>query len=112
MSRLIIKAVQLIAVFSIGSIAAAENTDEVNIIGARSCGQWIESRTERGSKKVGSEAWLMGYLSGMAMVSGKDAIQRTDSSSIYAWMDSYCKSKPLSDTAEGGVHLFFDLLRK
>lgn len=90
-----------------GTIAQA-----VEVIGARSWGAWLEYRAQRGSSSVTTEAWLVGYLSGIAISRGKDALKGTDNQSIYAWMDNYCRANPLSFLPEGGQHLFWELVKQ
>jgi hypothetical protein len=50
---------------------------------------------------LGNASWLLGYLSGLAAGGGKDALSGAENSSIYKWMDSYCRSNPLRDLASG-----------
>ena len=54
---------------------------------------------------LGNASWLLGYLSGMAVASGKAYLSGTDNSSIYKWMDNYCRKNPLRDLGSGGVEL-------
>ena len=47
----------------------------------------------------------------MAISSGKDYLSGTDNSSIYKWMDSYCRANPLRDLSSGGNALAAELIK-
>jgi hypothetical protein len=79
---------------------------------APSCGEWIVHREKSDTLALGNASWLLGYLSGMAIGSGKDYLSGTDNSSIYGWMDNYCRSNPLRDLSSGGNALAAELTRK
>ena len=85
---------------------------EVEVRGARSCGSWIESRKEDGWPSRTAQAWLVGFLSGMALESDKDVLLGTDNLSIFAWMDKHCNENPLSSLTSGGMALFPELARQ
>lgn len=44
---------------------------------------------------LATEAWLMGYLSAVAVERKSDFLASTDSKSAAFWMDNYCKANPL-----------------
>jgi hypothetical protein len=69
---------------------------------APSCGEWIVHREKSDTLALANASWLLGYLSGMAIGSGKDTLSGTENSSIYKWMDDYCRKNPLRNVASGG----------
>jgi hypothetical protein len=79
---------------------------------APSCGEWIVHREKSDTLALGNASWLLGYLSGMAISSGKDYLSGTDNSSIYNWMDNYCRKNPLRDLSSGGNALAAELIGK
>ena len=79
---------------------------------APSCGEWIVHREKSDTLALGNASWLLGYLSGMAISSGKDFLSGTDNTSIYKWMDSYCRNNPLRDLSSGGNALAAELTSK
>ena len=79
---------------------------------APSCGEWIVHREKSDTLSLGNASWLLGYLSGMAVASGKAYLSGTDNSSIYKWMDSYCRKYPLRDLGSGGIELAAELSGK
>ena len=79
---------------------------------APSCGEWIVHREKSDTLALGNTSWLLGYLSGLAISSGKDYISGTDNASIYKWMDDYCRKNPLRDLSSGGNALAAELTRK
>lgn len=100
----------LVCLLSIYS--GASNGQELETRGSRSCGTWVDLRKENSSVTKASEAWLVGYLSGIVAATGKDALRGTDNSSLFLWMDNYCRSNPLSQLFEGGDKLFIELAKK
>ena len=92
------------------AIAASSPADGgVEARQAPSCGEWIVHREKSDTLALGNASWLLGYLSGMAIASGKDYLAGTDNGSIYKWMDSYCRKNPLRDLASGGSVLADEL---
>jgi hypothetical protein len=77
-----------------------------------SCGQWVKERTPDGRTAQSYRFWLLGYVSGMAVSSGTDALRDTDNASIELWMDNYCRANPLKSVDEGGAALFNELAQK
>ena len=77
-----------------------------------SCGEWVVHREKSDTLALGNASWLLGYLSGMAVSSGKDYLAGTDNSAIYKWMDSYCRKNPLRDLSSGGNALAAELSAK
>jgi len=91
------------------------NAYSVIVMGARSCGDWIKNKPiglDKNWARVVSEAWLVGYLSGMASSSGKDILRDMTASSIFVWMDNYCQANPLDDLDDGGSKLMAELVRR
>ena len=76
---------------------------------APSCGEWVVHREKSDTLALSNASWLLGYLSGMANASGKAYLSGTDNSSIYKWMDSYCRKNPLRDVSSGGNALAAEL---
>jgi len=79
---------------------------------APSCGEWIVHREKSDTLALGNASWLLGYLSGMAVSSGKNYLSGTDNSAIYKWMDGYCRKNPLRDLVSGGNALAAELAGK
>ena len=79
---------------------------------APSCGEWVVHREKSDTLALSNTSWLLGYLSGLAVSSGKDYLSETDNASIYKWMDNYCRANPLRDLSHGGNALAVELARK
>ena len=103
-----VKVLFLASVLALASFGA----DAVETIGDRSCGKWIEVRKATTWNTLEVQAWLIGYLSGLAVASNKDIAKGTDNESIHAWMDNYCKSNPLKYLGSGGLELYRVLVRE
>ena len=93
-----------------GAIAAATPADTgIEARQAPSCGEWIVHREKSDTLALGNASWLLGYLSGIAIGSGKNYLPGSENSSIYKWMDNYCRKNPLRDVSSGGSALAAEL---
>jgi len=79
---------------------------------APSCGEWMAHREKSDTLALGNSSWLLGYLSGSAVATGRNFLPGTDNASIYKWMDDYCLKNPLRDLSSGGSALAAELARK
>ncbi|MCX7168763.1 MAG: hypothetical protein NTY41_00335 [Proteobacteria bacterium] len=79
--------------------------------GSPSCGEWVAHREKSDTLALGNAYWLQGFLSGLAMGSGKDFLVGTENSAINGWMDKYCQDHPLKDLASGANALAAELLK-
>lgn len=105
--------VALSAVATLGGVSGIASA--VQIMGAASCGKWIERQEARDRDPwpaLATETWLTGYLSGIAVSSEKDILRDADKASLVLWMTNYCKGNPLNDIADGAEELYFDLRKK
>jgi hypothetical protein len=80
--------------------------------GASSCGEWVAQRKKSDHLALSNAAWLVGFLSGLSLASGKDLLAGRDNAALYSWMDNYCKEHPLQDTASGARVLLEEASRK
>lgn len=101
----------LLLAASIAAIAAPAE-GEALARNAPSCGEWIVHREKSDTLALGNASWLLGYVSGLAVASGRDYLSGTDNSTIYKWMDNYCRANPLRDVGSGGNALAADLAKK
>jgi hypothetical protein len=96
-------------VLTIAFAAICFNTaNATSIMGVRSCGQWV-ARKASDLDKAANEAWLLGYLSGLATGSRVDILRDTDYGSLMAWMDNYCNAHPLERVSSGAAQLYLEL---
>ncbi len=70
--------------------------------GAQSCGLWAERN--RNSRDSVTQAWVLGYVSGVVHQSGKK-LKNTDAAAMSVWMDNYCKAHPLELIVTGASEL-------
>jgi hypothetical protein len=95
-----------------GAIITVSPVSAQTIIGAGviSCGEWLRVRSfesgPKNTKEVSSsyqlQAWIHGYLSGIDLANvsgidflGRDIASRPSQAASNAWVDNYCRSKPL-----------------
>ena len=89
---------------------------EVDMMGARSCGKWIdERRMENSTKEMNrvpvliTKSWFLGYLSGRAEATRRNFLKGTDSDSIFLWLDNYCRANPNKGLESAGIDLAREL---
>lgn len=103
------KAALLVVAVSLSALWAAP-ASAVSAMGTRSCAQWADARSQPGSaERFSAEAWLVGFLSGMAAALNRDILAGVSQQSLTAWMDAYCRRHPRSNTGEGGFDLVNEL---
>ena len=110
MQTTVIKKTQLATVMLLCLGLAAPSAQAVETRGARSCGIWISDKAN--VQAVTNEAWLVGFLTGMAVNSGKDILKGTDNVSIILWVDNYCRANPLQNLTRAGDTLFEELVKQ
>ncbi len=76
------------------------------------CGAWVHEREIKSPLNSYYEGWMLGFMSGVAQMSGTDFLKVTDNKSIYLWMDNYCKSHPLKNVVSGASDLTLELIKK
>jgi len=93
--------------------AMAFDAKAIEIAAAVSCGDWVKERKIDSSiYQMLNRRWILGYLSGLALESGKDILKGTGSESIFLWIDNYCQANPLKDSDEAGSALFRELVKQ
>jgi hypothetical protein len=122
--------VQAITVFASVAVAALVTAHSpvsgqtVMGAGTISCGEWLRLRSFEGRagnfKELASlyqiHAWIDGFVSGinlridLADTGGPDLLaSRPDSVAMYAWLDNYCRSKPLNIVVDAVMALAKEL---
>ncbi len=91
----------------ISNAAAAEASGHAS----PSCGEWVAHREKSDTLALGNAYWLQGYLSGLAMGSGKDILAGMENSTVNGWMDKYCQANPLKNVAGGANALAAELIK-
>ena len=90
--------------------AVGLHVQAIGIVGARSCGAWIANSTQTTASREADRAWLVGFLSGLAIGARKDFLRGIDSDSMYLWIDNYCRANPLKFLDSAGVALAQELI--
>jgi hypothetical protein len=94
------------------AFAITQTTHAITVRGLRSCGIWVEEESKDSPGRMGNQTWLIGYISGLAIGTGKDVLKGTENTSLFLWMTNYCRANPLKDIGDGGAELYFELLKK
>lgn len=110
---------------TVALFATVHHSDAQIIMGAGtiSCGEWLQFRsaqTNNGNvQQVGAalqaEAWIDGFLSGFntGKPPGSDLLQsQPNGFALNAWIDNYCRSKPLDAIASAAIALVKDLQQR
>jgi hypothetical protein len=76
--------------------------------GASDCKAWLVARP---AKSQALEAWVLGYMSGLAQWADHDLPASYTSESMVRWVDRYCKEKPKHPLTLAGYQLFGEIRR-
>jgi hypothetical protein len=101
----------LASVIVVGAIAASGIAEAAEVMGAGidSCGRWTSDRTDPHSPPaLQDEQWVLGYLSAVGQMSltKYDPLGGTDAFAVWAWVDNFCRSNPLSHIADAAETFF------
>ena len=86
----------------------------VTILGAYSCGKWVEYRKEN---RTEISHWVYGFLASENFKLSynpnmPDILLGVGPESLDLWMDKYCRENPLNSVSSGVTGLVIDLLVK
>lgn len=76
--------------------------------GASNCQAWVAARP---AKSQVLEAWMLGYVSGLAQWADHDLPASYTPEAIVGWVDRYCKEKPKHPLTLVGYRLFGEIRR-
>jgi hypothetical protein len=85
------------ALFSAFAVGLSANSNAVTVKGMKSCTAWLKGHAEQASPSkymLADNAWLLGYLSGVAVARNIDFLKGVDDTTIQSWMHNYCSSHP------------------
>jgi hypothetical protein len=98
--------------FSIFFLAfVVQSGQAMTIRGAPTCGGWLTQRSAPEGEST-ELAWIVGFLSGLAIGFNEDILAPVDNADISTWLDAYCRAHPLDSFASVGQKLFVDLAKK
>ena len=88
-------------IFTAGSFAvclsiATADAQDITVMGLvpNSCGTWTQVRSTRETQAY--QSWVLGFLSGANLAFGNpDFLAGVDTNAVHAWIDNYCRAKPL-----------------
>lgn len=106
-----VKKIMILTLFGLMLSTAAWDVWAVQIRGAQSCKTWNDDKANPAAKAE-NEAWLLGYLSGLASSKNKDFLRDTDSSSFFLWIDNYCQTNPAKDIDDAADQLAKELTKQ
>jgi len=107
-------AVVLLCLLFSGSAAFAR-AGVVYGAGTISCGKWQQYRSSDNKGNVyQTEAWVDGFLSGFNFEDGEPDFlaPKPDAIAFYAWIDNYCREKPLDEVIQATVALKKELVAR
>ena len=91
------KRVILAALFFCFAAGLPANSNAVTVKGMESCGAWLKNHAEQPAPSMNSvadDAWLDGYLSGVAVARNIDFLKGVDDTTVQSWMSNYCGDHP------------------
>jgi hypothetical protein len=82
--------------------------------GTPSCADWMkysgsQPNSAEKSIELSQQAWLIGYLAGLAAATETDIPPRITNAALYAWIDHYCSANPQAMVSDGAGNLVFGL---
>ena len=107
-------AVWMIAVTSADS---ARGAGQYVIFGAggRSCGSWLQARTQTLPDSAALQSWVLGYITSVnanLLTSGEDVTGGANADALFSWIDGYCAAHPLDSIARAASALLDSMLVK
>jgi hypothetical protein len=99
---------------------AAEGSNYMQLgPGGDSCGAWTQGRNDKNPEQNWRQFWVLGYITSMNewvlpmdRAATRNLSEGADVAGLFADIDNYCASKPLSDLADATTALVLDLLKK
>jgi hypothetical protein len=91
------KKVFLVALFFSFAAGFSANSNAVTVKGMKRCGAWLKNHAAQpapSSSAIADNAWLDGYLSGVAVARNIDFLKGVDEDTVHIWMNNYCRSHP------------------
>jgi hypothetical protein len=55
---------------------------------------------------VHTEAWVLGFLSGLGVAGVGDPLNGVDNEGVMAWIDNYCQSHPINRLVDAAKAFF------
>ena len=111
------KAIQAIAVIGFSALTSPIDAQTIKGSGNDNCGDWIKYRQSVSGQQATSrevmllsmeQSWIDGFVSGInatkAYGSG-DLLGSRPGEGMYAWVDNYCRSKPLDSILDASIAL-------
>jgi hypothetical protein len=102
------------ATLAVALLTSPAMADTVRMIGAgaASCGTWTADRQQRStgrhSLSLMDEQWVLGFLSGIAVMGDEsvDPLRRMDAEGVWAWVDNYCQAHPIETISSAAIEFF------
>jgi hypothetical protein len=98
-------------VVAVGLAAGPRTANAYMAIGAglSSCGAWTaDRRNPSGVAALEDSQWVVGFLSGMGFVHANDddPLVGVDAEAVLAWIDNYCRAKPLEKIEHATIQFY------
>ncbi len=101
-----------VAVAALTVSSGAHSQKAIMGAGIRTCGDWLQYRSNNPAMAYQLFAWIDGYISGFNIASpDSDFLTAAansnglNSNALNAWVDNYCRSKPLDVIAAAATAL-------
>ena len=82
--------------------------------GVYSCGAWTQERARdaKSQRAQLEKSWILGFVSGANIYGETEILSQLDAPTLYAWVDNYCRSKPLARVYDAALGMVDELLRR
>lgn len=83
--------------------------------GSRSCGSWLQVRSQALPDSAMLQSWVLGYITSVNanfLTSSPDVTQGASPDALFSWIDNYCAAHPLDSLARATSALLDSFLAK
>ena len=87
---------------------------QTTYIGSPECRDWLNPRDVSGVslEHLRNNAWLVGFLSGVAAGTGKNILAGEDATDLQQKVSQHCRAKPSLAVSEAALYVVIELKRK
>ena len=95
--------------------ALAANEYVIFGAGSRSCGSWLQVRSQALPDTVVLQSWILGYITSVnanVLSVNRDVTSGAAPDTLFSWIDNYCAAHPLESVARAASALLDSLMVK
>ena len=90
--------------------SASRPTGTIYGVGNHSCGKWLATEHDSDEMFI-NHNWVLGWISAADHYAVHGGLRETDADAIVAWMDNYCRERPLKSVDDAAAALVRELAK-